>query len=70
MLVRLIDSRSEDEQGVNIVKVRPYGQQFGHTTLYNKVVRHKMCRGHAKSCFATNVHIFTIFFYKYGATAT
>ncbi len=39
------------------VKVRPHGQQFSRTTLYNKVVRHKTCRGHAKSCCATNVHI-------------
>ncbi len=44
------------------VKVRPLRQQFSHTTLYNKVVRHKTCRDHAKSCCATNVHISTIFF--------
>ncbi len=50
------------------IKVRPHGQQFSYTTLYNKIVRHKMCRGHAKSC-ATNVHTTTIF-YKFSATAT
>ncbi len=44
------------------VKVRPHGQQFGYTTLYNKVVRHKTCCKHAKSCCATNVHTSTIFF--------
>ncbi len=44
------------------VKVRPSGQQFSHTTLYEKVVRHKTCCGHAKSCCATNVHTSTIFF--------
>ncbi len=43
------------------IKVRPHGQQFSRTTRYNKVVRHKTCRGHAKSC-ATNVHTSTIFF--------
>ncbi len=47
---------------IESVKVRPHGQQFGHTTLYNKVVRHKTYRGHAKSCCATNVHLSTIFF--------
>ncbi len=52
-----------------VLKVRPRGLQVGHTTLYKKVVWHKTCRGHAKSC-ATNVHISTIFFYKFGATAT
>ncbi len=46
----------------SLLKVRPHGQQFSHTTLYNKVVRHKTCRGHAKSCCATNVHTSTIFF--------
>ncbi len=45
-----------------IIKVHPHGQQFSHTTLYNKVVRHKMFRGYAKSCCATNVHTYTIFF--------
>ncbi len=44
------------------VKARPHGQQFSHTTSYNKVVRHKTCRGHAKSCCATNIHTSTIFF--------
>ncbi len=43
------------------VKVRPHGQQFSHTTLYNKVVWHKTCRGYAKSCRATNLHTSTIF---------
>ncbi len=42
--------------------MRPHEQQFDHTTLYNKVVRHKMCCKHAKSCCATNVHTSTIFF--------
>ncbi len=52
------------------IKVRLHGQQLGRTTLYNKVVRHKTCHGHVKSCCATNVHASTIFFYKFGATAT
>ncbi len=52
------------------IKVHPQGQQFSHTTLYNKVVRHKTCRGHAKSCCVANVHTTTILFYKFGATAT
>ncbi len=47
---------------IGSLKVRPQGQQFSHTTLYNKVVRHKTCHGHAKSCCATNVHTTTIFF--------
>ncbi len=51
--VTLLDAR---------LKVRPHGQQFSHTTLYNEVVRYKTCRGHAKSCCATNVHTSTIFF--------
>ncbi len=42
--------------------VRPHGQKLSHTTLYNEVVRHKTCHGHAKSCCATNVHTTTIFF--------
>ncbi len=42
------------------LKVRPHGQQFSHTTLYKKVVRHKTCRGHAKSCCVTNVRTSTI----------
>ncbi len=28
-----------------IVKVRPHGRKFSRTTWYNKVVRHKTCRG-------------------------
>ncbi len=42
--------------------MRPHGQKFGRTTLYNNDVRHKKCRGRAKSCPTTNVHTSTIFF--------
>ncbi len=44
------------------LKVHPHGQQLSYTTLYNKVVQHKTCSGHAKISCATNVHKSTIFF--------
>ncbi len=35
------EARGSEDCHISNIKVRPHGQQFGHTILYNKVVRHK-----------------------------